>query len=59
MGTDHPIAWCHDFGGGRAWYTAMGHSSSSYKEPLFLAHLLRGLLYASGLAAEPCPVSRS
>ena len=59
MGTDHPIAWCHDFGGGRAWYTAMGHSSSSYKEPLFLAHLLRGLLYASGLEAAACPVPRS
>lgn len=55
MGASHPIAWCHDFDGGRAWYTAMGHTSSSYAEPLFLSHLLRGLLYASRLDAADCP----
>jgi type 1 glutamine amidotransferase len=55
MGANLPIAWCHDFDGGRAWYTAMGHVASSYKEPLFLAHLLRGLLYASRLETAGCP----
>jgi type 1 glutamine amidotransferase len=59
MGTEHPIAWCHDFDGGRAWYTAMGHTASSYTEPLFLSHLLRGLLYASRLDAAACPVARA
>jgi len=24
MGADHPIAWYHEYDGGRAWYTAMG-----------------------------------
>jgi type 1 glutamine amidotransferase len=57
MGVDHPIAWCHDFDGGRSWYTAMGHASSSYKDPLFLSHLLRGLLYATALEAASCPVT--
>jgi type 1 glutamine amidotransferase len=57
MGVEHPIAWCHDFDGGRAWYTAMGHTSLSYKEPLFLAHLLRGLLYASTLERAGCPAA--
>jgi type 1 glutamine amidotransferase len=56
MGADHPIAWCHDFDGGRAWYTAMGHVSSAYSEPLFLAHLLRGIMYASRLDPAACPV---
>src|SRR5437763_1161086 len=23
MGGDHPVAWYHDFDGGRAWYTAL------------------------------------
>jgi type 1 glutamine amidotransferase len=55
MGAIHPIAWCHDFDGGRAWYTAMGHTSSSYKDPPFLAHVLRGLLYASRLDPAACP----
>ena len=48
MGADHPIAWYHIFDGGRSWYTAMGHTSESYKEPLFLAHLWGGILYAAG-----------
>lgn len=45
---DHPIAWYHTYAGGRAWYTAGGHTSESYSEPLFLAHLLGGIEYAAG-----------
>jgi cytochrome c len=48
MGDDHPIAWWHDFEGGRAWYTAGGHTAESYREPLFLQHLLGGIQYAVG-----------
>ena len=50
MGRDHPIAWAHEFDGGRAWYTAAGHTEASYQEPLFLSHLLGGIQYAAGLA---------
>jgi cytochrome c len=50
MGRDHPIAWAHEFDGGRAWYTAGGHTEESYSEPLFRAHLLGGVRYAAGLA---------
>jgi hypothetical protein len=49
MGADHPIAWSHDFQGGRAWYTAGGHTDESYSEPLFRRHLLEGIRYAAGL----------
>jgi type 1 glutamine amidotransferase len=45
---DHPIAWYHSYEGGRAWYTAAGHTSESYSEPLFLAHVLGGVEYAAG-----------
>jgi cytochrome c len=48
MGFDHPIAWYHDFDGGRAWYTGLGHTRASYTEPLFLSHLLGGIQYAAG-----------
>ncbi len=51
MGDDHPIAWFHDFDGGRSWYTAGGHTSASYEEPGFLAHILGGLQYAAGVIA--------
>ena len=50
MGADHPIAWAHEMGKGRAWYTGGGHTSEAYAEPLFRAHLLGGILYAAGYA---------
>jgi cytochrome c len=49
MGGDHPIAWTKELGGGRAWYTAGGHTEESYAEPLFRSHLLGGIRYAAGL----------
>jgi type 1 glutamine amidotransferase len=54
MGADHPIAWCHSFKGGRAWYTAGGHTIESYSEPAFRRHLLGGILWAAGLAKGDC-----
>jgi type 1 glutamine amidotransferase len=44
----HPIAWYHDFDGGRAFYTGLGHTDESYTDPLFLGHLLGGIRYAIG-----------
>ncbi|MCC7104213.1 MAG: ThuA domain-containing protein [Chloroflexi bacterium] len=49
MGGDHPIAWYHPYDGGRAWYTAMGHTGDSYVEVAFLQHLLGGIAYAGNL----------
>jgi type 1 glutamine amidotransferase len=51
MGDDHPVAWCHERAGGRAWYTAGGHTKESFKEPAFLSHLLGGLRWV--LHEEP------
>jgi len=48
MGADHPICWYHDYDGGRAFYTEMGHTKESYTEPLYLKQLLGGILYAAG-----------
>ena len=47
MGADHPISWWHAYDGGRAWYTALGHTDSTYSEPLFLSFLLGGIRYAA------------
>lgn len=52
MGVDHPSAWYHDYDGGRSWYSAGGHTSASYFEPDFRAHLLGGLRYAAGLDSQ-------
>jgi type 1 glutamine amidotransferase len=43
---NHPIAWYHEYEGGRSFYTALGHTIESYSEDLFLQHLLGGILYA-------------
>jgi type 1 glutamine amidotransferase len=53
MGGDHPIAWYHEFDGGRAWYTGGGHTKESFSEPLFRKHLEGGILWAAGAAEEP------
>ncbi|HEY6207596.1 MAG TPA: ThuA domain-containing protein [Gemmatimonadales bacterium] len=49
MGAEHPISWQHVFEGGRAWYTAMGHTACSYSERPFLDHLLGGIEWAAGV----------
>ncbi len=48
MGSDHPTCWCHDFAGGKAWYTGSGHTRESYTDPAFRQHLLGGILWAAG-----------
>jgi len=50
MAGDHPIMWWQDFEGGRAWYTAGGHTKESYTEPLFRQHLREGIAWAAGIA---------
>lgn len=45
---NHPMAWYHDYDGGRAFYTALGHTKESYSEPNYLKHLLGGIQYAIG-----------
>ena len=52
MGADHPISWYHPYDGGRAWYTAIGHTIESYSEPLFLQHLLGGINWAAGVVLQ-------
>ena len=49
---DHPIAWYHEFDGGRAWYTALGHTKESYSEKLFLEHVREGIEWAAGIPAN-------
>ncbi|RKN44375.1 ThuA domain-containing protein [Micromonospora endolithica] len=57
MGADHPIAWCQDYDGGRAWYTGAGHTRESYAEPQFLTHLLGGIRTAAGAQDADCGAS--
>ncbi len=47
MNGDHPIAWCHEYDGGRAFYTALGHTIESYSEPLFVGQLEGAISWAA------------
>ncbi|GAB3800999.1 hypothetical protein GCM10028819_27400 [Spirosoma humi] len=47
-GSNHPIAWYHEFDGGRAYYTGGGHEDASFSEPLFVQHLLGALNWVMG-----------
>ncbi|MEU5105182.1 MULTISPECIES: ThuA domain-containing protein [unclassified Streptomyces] len=54
MGQDHPISWCQDYRGGRAFYTGFGHTKESYADPAFRQHLLGGIRYATDAAQADC-----
>ncbi|MFE7972639.1 ThuA domain-containing protein [Streptomyces shenzhenensis] len=54
MNGDHPIAWCQDYQGGRAFYTGGGHTKESYAEPAFRQHLLGGIRWVIGDAQADC-----
>ena len=47
MGTNHPMSWCDAYDGGRAFYTALGHTVESYSDTMFLEHVLQGVIWAS------------
>ena len=47
-GDNHPMAWYHDYDGGRAFYTELGHTEESFTEDNYLKHLLGGIQYAIG-----------
>lgn len=43
FGQSYPSAWCHEWDGGRQFYTALGHDGTMYNDPVFRAHILGGL----------------
>lgn len=45
-GSFHPMAWFHEFEGGKSFYTALGHADDKFSNPLFLKHILGGIRYA-------------
>ena len=47
-GANHPMAWYHEYDGGRAFYTALGHTKESFSDQLYLQHILGGIQYAIG-----------
>jgi uncharacterized protein len=44
---DHPMAWYHNYDGGRAFYTGLGHIGLVYSDQSFLDHLYGGIYWAA------------
>lgn len=57
-GDHHPMSWYKEYDGGRAFYTGSGHTSESYTDSLYLAHLAGGIEYAIG-AGTPVDYARA
>lgn len=47
MGKFHPLAWYHNYDGGRSFYTALGHMPTDFSDPAFLNHLYAGIFWAA------------
>jgi len=43
--TTHPLAWYHEYDGGRSWNTTLGHRKEAYADPIFRQHILGGILW--------------
>ena len=53
-----PLAWCHEFEGGRQFYTSLGHKIEAYSDPVFRAHLLGGIRWVLGSTnIAACPIT--
>ena len=49
-GNRFPLAWCHQVGKGRSFYTALGHDKSDYADPNFRKHLQGGISWVLDVA---------
>ena len=54
MGTDHPVAWCKDWKGGRSFYVAGGGTAAAYDDSRFTRHLGGAVLWATGTTDGDC-----
>jgi type 1 glutamine amidotransferase len=46
---DNALAWVHDYGKGRVFYTALGHREEVWNDPRFQQHIIGGLRYLFGM----------
>ncbi|MFG0267701.1 MAG: ThuA domain-containing protein [Rhodopirellula sp. JB055] len=47
-GKSHPVIWTNQYGDARVYGTTYGHSTETFQDDVFLANLVRGMLWAAG-----------
>ena len=58
FGDAMPLAWYHEFEGGRSFYTALGHKKEHYQDPILLKHIRGGILWAISGSAKPAAAQK-
>lgn len=53
MGKDHPIAWLHKNGGGRFFYTELGHDVRSLETDFGKQHIVEAIRWAAAADESP------
>src|SRR4051794_4564414 len=54
MPADHPITWCQNYDGGRAFTQALGHLRATWYDPAYLRTVLGGIQWAAGAVSANC-----
>src|SRR4051794_3145111 len=54
MPADHPISWCQNYDGGRAYTQALGHLRERWYDQSFLKSVLSGIQWAAGQVQANC-----
>jgi uncharacterized protein len=47
-GKTYPVIWINQFGQARVFGTTYGHSDATFRDPVFLGYVARGVLWAAG-----------
>ena len=45
---DYPLAWVHNYGQGRVFYTALGHRNEVWRDPRYQNMLVKAIRWAMG-----------
>ncbi len=48
FGDLYPAVWWQHFDGGTSWITTLGHDKKDYSDPVYINHLLKGILFVAG-----------
>ncbi len=52
-GSTYPVVWINTYGKARVFGTTLGHSEDTFRDPIYLDMLARGILWAAGVTPDP------
>jgi type 1 glutamine amidotransferase len=58
MNGDHPISWCQNWDGGKAYSNILGHIRSQYYDPRFMQTILGGIMVTADRVEANCSTYR-